>query len=71
MSARYALKGSVSGELLTYGGRILVHGDRGELEWLFPNERVVAYDGALPTLPVRDHPDMDAVTWPLKKEDFR
>lgn len=68
---RYALKGSVSGELLTYQGRILVHNNRGELEWLFPGERVVPYDGALPTLPIRDHPDMAAVTWPLDRRNFR
>ena len=68
---RYALKGSVSGELLTYQGRILVHPDRGELEFLFPNEQAVPYDGALPTLPIAHHPDMAAVTWPLDRKDFR
>lgn len=69
---RYALKGAVSGELLTYGGRVLVHDNRGELEWLFPNERVVPYDGReLPTMRLADHPDMDAVSWPLRKESFR
>lgn len=68
---RYALRGSVSGELLTYQGRVLIHDNRGELEYLFPGERVVAYDGALPTMPVREHPDMAAVTWPLNRKDFR
>lgn len=68
---QYALKGAVSGELLTYGGRILVHGDRGELEYLFPGEKVVPYSGGIPTLPLRDHPDMASVRWPLRKEDFR
>lgn len=68
---RYALRGSVSGELLTYQGRVLVHDNRGELEWLFPGERVVPYDGDLPTMPVAEHPDMAPVRWPLRKEDFR
>lgn len=68
---RYALRGSVSGELLTYQGRVLVHDNRSELEWLFPNERVVPYDGTLPTMPIAEHPDMAAVQWPLRKEDFR
>lgn len=71
MTTRYALRGSVSGELLTYGGRILVHGDRGELEFLFPGEGVVPYDGALPTMCIADHPDMASVTWPLNRKDFR
>lgn len=68
---RYALKGSVSGELLSYRGQILVHDNRGELEWLFPHEPVVPYSGALPTMRLADHPDMAAVTWPLNREDFR
>lgn len=68
---RYAIKGPVSGELVTYGGRILVHGDRGEMEFLFPAARVVPYGGDLPTLPIRDHPHMASVRWPLNREDFR
>ncbi len=68
---RYALRGSVSGELLTYEGRVLVHDNRGELEYLFPGERGVPYAGDLPTLPVSEHPDMAPVTWPLNRKDFR
>lgn len=67
----FAIKGSVSGELLTFHGRILTHTNRGEMEFLFPAARIVPYDGDLPTLPVRDHPDMASVRWPLRKEDFR
>jgi hypothetical protein len=68
---RYALRGSVSGELLTYQGRVLVHDSRGELEWLFPGERVVPYDGDLPTMSVAEHPDMAPIIWPLNRKDFR
>jgi len=68
---KYAIKGAASGELLTFQGRILVHDNRGELEWLFPGEQIVLYSGALPTMPICDHPDMAAVQWPLRKEDFR
>ncbi|GIH26071.1 hypothetical protein Aph01nite_43810 [Acrocarpospora phusangensis] len=61
----------MSGELLTFGGQVLVHDNRGELEYLLPGARVVPYDGDLPTLPIRDHPSMASVQWPLRREDFR
>jgi hypothetical protein len=65
----YALVGEVSGELLTYGGLVMVHPDKRELEYLFPALRVVEIprfylnDGL--TMPLKDHPDMDAVVFPL------
>jgi hypothetical protein len=70
--SRYGLVGAASGELLTHRGRVLVHGNRDELEYLFPNTRVVRLsDGDIgPTLPIRDHPDMASVKWPLRRKDF-
>jgi hypothetical protein len=65
----YALVGEVSGELLTYGGLVLVHPEKRELEYLFPALRVVELpkfylsDGM--TMPLKDHPDMDSVVFPL------
>lgn len=71
--SRYGVAGASSGELLTYQGRVLVHNDRAELEYLLPGARVVRLtDGDLgaPTLPLREHPDMAAVRWPLDRKDF-
>lgn len=74
---RYALYGEKSGMLLTYQARPLVHDNRAELEWLFPLSKVVAVTDAdlvaaspLPPFPIREHPDMAAVRWPLDRRDF-
>jgi hypothetical protein len=71
--SRYALVGPVSNDLLTHEGRVIVHNDRAEMEWLFPNTRVVRIsDGDIgPVLPLPDHPGLSQVRWPLSKEDFR
>jgi hypothetical protein len=67
----YAIRGGVSGELISYGGQVLVHANKTELQWLFPHAEVVEIrPDAWPTMPVKDHPDMQTVRWPLRKEDF-
>jgi hypothetical protein len=65
--------GRRSGQLLSYGGRVLVHNDKAELEFLFPTARVIRItDGDLdqPTMSIREHPSMASVSWPLRREDF-
>lgn len=70
--SRYALVGDRSRDLLTYGGRVIVHQDRSEMEWLFPMSRVVEVRGDVgPEMLLRDHPSMAAVEFPLRKEAFR
>ena len=73
MSRPWALVGARSGEVLSYGGRALVHPDRGELEFLFPAVRVVPCPADLlaTAMPLATHPDLAAVRWPLRREDFR
>lgn len=76
----YALKHVRSGELMSKGGRVLVHGDRAELEWLIPGSPTVALKGdtveevaghlGRPVMLWKDHPDMGPVRWPLNREDF-
>lgn len=65
---QYCLVGRNSGDVLTYQGHVLVHSDQGELEYLFPNERVIPlpslYSADL-TMDIRNHPDMSAVKFPL------
>jgi len=79
-----AIEGGVSGELLSFMGRIIVHdGTMEELLFLFPKHRdgqvnfveLVLEDGnhlrdGRPTMWLRDHPDMDTVQWPLREQDF-
>lgn len=72
--ARYGLYGAVSRDFLTYGGRVLVHDHRGELEFLVPNTPVRELPSSIPPdqcLSIRLHPDLATVVWPLTKEQFR
>lgn len=64
----WCLVGDVSGEILTYRDRALVHKNKRELEYLFPGNRVVSlpsYWDEENVFPLKDHPDMDAVQFPL------
>jgi hypothetical protein len=68
MKNTWCLVGAVSGEILTYQNRALVHENKQELEYLFPANRVVplpSYWGEELTFPLKDHPDMDTVQFPL------
>lgn len=71
--SRYALVGPRTGDLLSYGGRVIVHHDRAEMEFLFPQARIVQVtDGDLgqPTMRLQDHPDMASTSFPLRREEF-
>jgi nucleoside phosphorylase len=77
----FAMIGSVTGEILSYRGRMVLHDNRAELEWLFPGVRVaelpgntveqVAHRYGRPAMLLRHHPDMAPVRWPLDRRDFR
>lgn len=76
----YAIESTTLKELLSYRGAVLFHNNYGELEFLFEKGlkqgtlRIVDLPktglGGRPMLPLRRHPDMAAVAWPLRKEDF-
>lgn len=70
---RYAMKTQRSGELVSLGGRVLVHENPYELEFLFLGIQAVRIgrNFDLPTMSVKDHPGLADVRWPLRKEDFR
>lgn len=74
----YALWGEVTRDILTLNGRPIVHGNREEMQFIFPRAKVVPVTEAdlkarspLPALELRDHPDMQQITWPLDRGDFR
>lgn len=73
--SRYALQGTTSRELLTWNGKVLVHHNAGEMEFLFTGDvRVIPCPRDIPpeqTLSIRYHPQFAAVTWPLDRKDFR
>lgn len=71
----YAYVGNASRELLSYRGAILVHDNPAEMEYLIPGYAVIPLPPAealgRPTMPLRHHPDLAAVAWPLEKGSFR
>ncbi|MFD9223816.1 hypothetical protein ACFWDI_28385 [Streptomyces sp. NPDC060064] len=74
MTTRWALEGPTSHDLLTYGGKVIVHGNRHELEWLMANARVVQCPRSIPpeqTIELRFHPQFEGVSWPLRREEWR
>jgi len=76
VSRRWALQATTGGrDLLTWRGRVLVHGDRAELEFLVAGPvRVVECPRDIPpeqTLQIRFHPQFESVRWPLTREQFR
>lgn len=71
---RYGLVGARTRDFLTYSGRVLVHDNRAELEFLVPGTPVREVPPSFPPdqcLPIRHHPDLAAVQWPLNRSDFR
>lgn len=68
----WALKSTCSPGVLTYGGEVLVHENRAELEFLFPHrETVDVSNTVLPKMPIKNHPELTGFRWPLRREDFR
>lgn len=76
----FAIIGRTSGEILSYRGRMVLHHDRRELEYLFPGERIamltgytreeVAHHYGRPAMHLKNHPDMAAVSWPINPKEF-
>lgn len=70
----YGIWGENSRSFLTYNGRVLIHTNRRELEFLFPrNEIREIWVGPSPdkTLAVWAHPGLAHIKFPLEKGDFR
>ncbi len=74
MSARYGVRGARSRDFLTFGGRVIVHDNRAELEFLVKGDvSVLELPRDWPvdqTIALRDHPDFAQVRWPLSREQF-
>lgn len=73
MSTRWAIEGPRTRDLLTYGGRVIVHNSRPELEWLIAGARIVQCPRTIPpeqTIELRFHPQFEGCTWPLRREEF-
>lgn len=75
-AVRYALRGAVSGQLLSWRDLVIVHSNQRELEWLIVGDfkTVPLTPRALEpehTIWIKDHPDFQSVEWPLSREEFK
>jgi hypothetical protein len=70
----FALEGSISKELLTFGGKVLVHDNPDELGFLIKGARVVecpSYVKPEERMSIKMHPDIAHIRFPLVRSDFR
>lgn len=76
----FAIEGAVTKEILSFRGKMVVHHDRREMEYLFPGQRVVMLSGytiqecahkyGRPAMWLKDHPDMASVKFPINPKEF-
>jgi hypothetical protein len=74
MTTRWALEGARTRDLLTYGGRVIVHNSKPELEWVMHGARIVPCPRAIPpeqTIGLRWLPQFEGVSWPIRREEWR
>lgn len=78
VTRRYGLYGTGSKDFLTFGGRIIWHHDRDELEFVCPPNAGTATVREIPRhipdelmLPLRDHPRCEGWEWPIARSHFR
>lgn len=74
MTGYYALASNSRYKYITSGGRVIIHGNRKEMEFLFPNNTVIPFNGNPSpddTIALFAVPGMEAVTFPIREADFR
>lgn len=68
---QYAMWGKSAQSWITYQGKVLVHDDKGEMEFLFPGaivRPITTYPGE--ALSIKLHPGCEGYQWPIRREDF-
>ena len=74
MSEFYALASRSKYKYITSGGRVIIHDNEHEMRFLFPDNVVVPFNGNPSpddTIALFAVPGMEAMTFPIRKEDFR
>lgn len=67
----FAMWGANSQNWITYNGKVLVHDDRTELEFLCPGQTVRPIElKEEEAMPIKLHPQFDGYRWPLDRKDF-
>lgn len=70
----YGIWGENTRGFITYGGRVIIHTNRKELEFLFPENTIKeVWIGPDPdkTIAVWAHPQLAHITFPINKGEFR
>lgn len=70
----YGIYGPNSREFLTYGGLVLTHDNVEELMFLLPGSNPRPLPKSIrweQTLPIRYHPEMASIKWPLDRKGFK
>jgi hypothetical protein len=72
MTTLFGMWSAQAASWLTRGGRVIAHGDRGEMEFLYPGATVRPLRGLRrdDVLMVRELPENDGLRFPLRREDF-
>lgn len=67
----YAMWGRSAQSWISYKGKVLIHDNQGEMEFLFPGA-VVRPITVRPEegMSIKDHPECAHYRWPIRKEDF-
>lgn len=69
--SQYGLIGEHSRDLLSVGGYVIAHDNERELAFLFPNSKVAPIpDSHTLRIPLSMVSGMEAVEFPLRREDF-
>jgi hypothetical protein len=74
VTERWALRGDTSRELLTWRERVIVHSDKGELEFLIIGASAVPCPRSVPdeqTVPLPALPQFAHHAFPLDRRDYR
>lgn len=67
------MQGLISKELITFNGKVIVHNNRAEMEFLFVGVRVIECPKEFESnqlIKVRNHPDFSSYLWPLSRNRF-
>lgn len=74
-STRFALRGAISKQLLSWRGLIITHDNSYEMQWLITGDfaLVILPEDIGPeyTIWIKDHPDFQSVEWPMSREEFK
>lgn len=70
----YGIRGRHSGELMTWSGRVIVHDNKDEMQFIFEGADIVEVPRSIEPelmISIKHHPDFGSYQWPLEMNVFR